>query len=47
MLRFAYFVDSQLTVGGEFSLMQLEGLGELKNPVTSSRIEPAAFRLVA
>jgi hypothetical protein len=26
--------------------MRLEGLGQLKNPMTSSGIEPAAFRLV-
>jgi hypothetical protein len=29
------------------AIMRLEGLGQLKNPVTSSGIEPAAFRLVA
>jgi hypothetical protein len=28
-------------------MVLLEGLGELKNPVTSSGIEPATFRLVA
>jgi hypothetical protein len=27
--------------------VRLEGLGQLKNPVTSSGIEPAIFRLVA
>jgi hypothetical protein len=27
--------------------MRLEGLGKLKNPVTSLRFEPATFRLVA
>jgi hypothetical protein len=27
--------------------MQLEGLGELKNPMASFRIEPVTFRLVA
>jgi hypothetical protein len=27
--------------------VQLEGLGQLKNPMTSSGIEPATFRLVA
>jgi hypothetical protein len=27
--------------------MRLEELGQLKNPVTSSGIEPATFRLVA
>jgi hypothetical protein len=26
--------------------VRLEGLGQLKNPMTSSRIEPATFRLV-
>jgi hypothetical protein len=26
--------------------MRLEGLGQLENPVTSSGIEPATFRLV-
>jgi hypothetical protein len=26
--------------------MQLEGLGQLKNPMTSSGIEPTTFRLV-
>jgi hypothetical protein len=26
---------------------RLEGLGQLKNPITSSEIEPAAYRLVA
>jgi hypothetical protein len=33
-------VDSRATV-------RLEGLAQLKNPVTSSGIEPATFRLVA
>jgi hypothetical protein len=28
-------------------MVQLEGLCELKNPVTSSGIEPATFRFVA
>jgi hypothetical protein len=28
-------------------MVGLEGLGQLKNPVTSSGIEPATFRLVA
>jgi hypothetical protein len=28
-------------------MLRLEGLGQLKNPVTSSGIEPATFRLVA
>jgi hypothetical protein len=27
--------------------MRLEGLGQLKNPMTSSGIEPATFRLAA
>jgi hypothetical protein len=27
-------------------MVQLEGLGELKNPMISSGIEPATFRLV-
>jgi hypothetical protein len=27
--------------------MRLEGLGQLKNPMTSSGFEPATFRLVA
>jgi hypothetical protein len=27
--------------------VQLEGLGQLKNPMTSSRIEPATFKLAA
>jgi hypothetical protein len=27
--------------------VRLEGLGKLENPVTSLRIEPATFRLVA
>jgi hypothetical protein len=27
--------------------MKLEGLGQLKNPVTSSGIEPMTFQLVA
>jgi hypothetical protein len=27
--------------------MRLEGVGQLKNPITSSGIEPATFRLVA
>jgi hypothetical protein len=27
--------------------VQLEGLGQLKSPVTPSRVEPTAFRLVA
>jgi hypothetical protein len=27
--------------------VRLEGLGQLKNPMTSSKIEPATFRLVA
>jgi hypothetical protein len=29
------------------AIVRLEGLGELKNPVTSSAIEPVTFRLVA
>jgi hypothetical protein len=29
------------------AIVRLEGLGQLKNPVTSSGIEPATFRLVA
>jgi hypothetical protein len=29
------------------ALMRLEVLGQLKNPVTSSGIEPATFRLIA
>jgi hypothetical protein len=28
-------------------IVLLEGLGQLKNPMTSSGIEPATFRLVA
>jgi hypothetical protein len=27
--------------------VQLEGLGQLKNPMTSSAIEPETFRIVA
>jgi hypothetical protein len=27
--------------------VRLEGLGQLKNPVTSSRIEPATYKIVA
>jgi hypothetical protein len=27
--------------------VRLEGLGQLKNPMTSSGIEPATFRIVA
>jgi hypothetical protein len=29
------------------AIMRLEGLGQLKNPMTSSGIEPATFRFVA
>jgi hypothetical protein len=29
------------------AIVQLEGLGQLKNPMTSSGIEPVTFRLVA
>jgi hypothetical protein len=29
------------------AIVRLEGLGQLKNPVTSAGIEPATFRLVA
>jgi hypothetical protein len=29
------------------AIMRLEGLGQLRNPMTSSGIEPATFRLVA
>jgi hypothetical protein len=29
------------------AIVRLEGLGQLKNPVTSSGIEPATFRLVS
>jgi hypothetical protein len=28
-------------------IVRLEGLGELKNPMTSSGIEPVTFQLVA
>jgi hypothetical protein len=28
------------------AMVRLEGLGQLKNPMTSSEIEPATFRLV-
>jgi hypothetical protein len=31
---------------GPRAMARLEGLGRLKNPVTSSGIEPATFRLV-
>jgi hypothetical protein len=29
------------------AMVRLEGLGQFKNPMTSSRIDPATFRLVA
>jgi hypothetical protein len=29
------------------AIVRLEGIGQLKNPMTSSEIEPATFRLVA
>jgi hypothetical protein len=29
------------------AIVRLEGLGQLKNPMTSSRIEPATYQLVA
>jgi hypothetical protein len=29
------------------AIVRLEGLGQIKNPITSSGIEPATFRLVA
>jgi hypothetical protein len=29
------------------AMLRLEGLGKLKNPLTSSEIEPAIFRLAA
>jgi hypothetical protein len=29
------------------AIMRLEGLGQLKNPMTSSEIEPETFRLVS
>jgi hypothetical protein len=29
------------------AIVQLEGLGQIKNSVTSSRIEPGTYRLVA
>jgi hypothetical protein len=29
------------------AIVQLEGLGQVKNPMTSSEIDPATFRLVA
>jgi hypothetical protein len=29
------------------AIVGLEGLGEMKNQITSSRIEPSTFRLVA
>jgi hypothetical protein len=29
------------------AIVRMEGLGQLKNPMTSSEIEPATFRLVA
>jgi hypothetical protein len=39
-----------ISVGGWVhprAIMQLEGLGQLKNPMTSSRMEPAIFPLLA
>jgi hypothetical protein len=35
-----------ISVGDLRAKVRLEGLGQLKNPMTSSGIEPATFRLV-
>jgi hypothetical protein len=40
LISFTGWVDRRVT-------LRLEGLGQLKNPMTSSGIKPAAFRLVA
>jgi hypothetical protein len=57
--RHPHFLDNRLTDGGEVvsptrrapfntrAVVRLEGLGQLKNPMTSSGIVPATFLLVA
>jgi hypothetical protein len=41
---YSFLLDADSTPG---PYLQLEGLGQFKNLMTSSRIEPASFRLVA
>jgi hypothetical protein len=41
----SFLLEAESTPGPY--IVQLEGLGQLKNPMTSSGIEPATFRLVA
>jgi hypothetical protein len=57
--RLPHFLDNRLTDGRSWysflleaestprAIVRLEGLGQMKNSVTSSGIEPATFRLVA
>jgi hypothetical protein len=40
---YSFLLETELTSG---ACLRLEGLGQLKNPVTSSGIELAIFRLV-
>jgi hypothetical protein len=41
---YSFLFKAELTLG---VIVQLEGLGQLKNPVTSLGIEPMTFHLVA
>jgi hypothetical protein len=41
---YSFLLEAELTPG---AIARLEGLGQLKNPMTSSEIELAIFRLVA
>jgi hypothetical protein len=52
IIRFVLFLCSallqyDLDAYNKQYVVRLEGLGQLKNPMTSSAIEPASFRLVA
>jgi hypothetical protein len=41
---YSFLLEAESTPG---AIVRLQGLGQLKNPMTSSGIEPTTFRLVA